>query len=148
MTDDRTATTAETEAELQRQGRRALANDALPTEVTSRLDAARRQAVDAVDSRRNRWLPTPAAGWASAAAVAATVVLGIAVLLPRADLPSDSPRNPPRELPHELPLESPGETISIESLLSSDDIELMEELEFYAWLDELEATEPETTDHG
>ena len=93
----------------------------------SRLNRARQRAMAELDTGR-RWSGTwlPAGVAAAAAAVLVTIMLG--------RMPDGGPD-----------LESSVATdTDLQMLLTTDDLELIEELEFYAWLDEQPELEDQT----
>ena len=93
--------------------------DALDAETLSRLNRGRQAALAAAGRRRPAWTwMVPATGVAAAAAVALVVMRG-----PTLDA-----------------IEAPVDDFEI--LLAEENIDMLEELEFYAWLDvaELEET--------
>ena len=96
----------------------------------SRLNQARQRAMAQLEPRSawsTRWLP--------AGAAAAATALVIALLLARG--------------PESGSEFGPTMATDLEILLETDDLELVEELEFYAWLDEQpELEEPAGEDNG
>lgn len=94
--------------------------DALDAETLSRLNRGRQQALEALDQPRWR-LST----WAPATGVAAAVL--VAVVLLQSPVGMDT-------------AELPSAVADMEILLGEDSIDMLEELEFYSWL--------ETTDLG
>lgn len=105
--------------------------DSIDGATRSRLTQARHNALQALPKRHSkrglRWLP--------AGAVAAAVVMAW-LLIDR----SPSGISQPESL-----LAESGE---IEILLGEDELEMFEELEFYAWIDELEELEGGFLDNG
>jgi hypothetical protein len=132
MTDERDARDSADEA-AERLAREAGARlrasaDGLDAATRSRLNRARQRALDELRPRRrvSPWL-WPAAATAAVAALAVTVMLG---------------RLPPAGSDLAAPL--PEAVADLEILLPGEapaDLEMMEDLEFYAWLDE--ASSPE-----
>ena len=103
-------------------------------EGVARTDGATRSRLNQARNRAMAELDAPRAGWASAwlpagAATAAAAVL-LALLLDR--------------LPGSDTALTPTVATDLEILLETDDLELIEELEFYAWLDE----QPELSDRS
>ena len=92
--------------------------DTLDANVTARLSAARHRALDQLE-RKPRWQPVT--GWA----VAATLVLAVSLWWQQA------------------PTGNGLSADDFELLVSSDGIELYEDLEFYEWL----ASEERTADY-
>ena len=110
--DDERAFEARTKATFER------SVDALDAATRSRLTRARVRALEAPERRRfggARWLVP--AGAAAAAAVAAWLVLV------------------PRPVDPERPLQA-ADFGDLELVLAEEDLELIEELDFYAWLEE------------
>lgn len=111
----------------------AFASDSLPAAVTARLDESRRLAVEAANARRRsglataaeRWFRLPTAAWGGGLAVSAAALLGVALMLRVAPFDGSEVGTPP--------------AAALATIESIDDLDLIEELEFYAWLDELEA---------
>ena len=95
--------------------RAVLDTSALPDGVPERLAAARRAAVAAVEPRRNA--SAPPAPWIPVAALA-TTVLAVAVAITATDT-------------HVLPVVDDAR-----ALAAAQDLELLEDLEFLAWLDD------------
>lgn len=94
----------------------------LDAATLSRLNRSRNEAVDSVRGKRSglRWTTwVPATGVAAAAAVAFMVITG----------------NDPGLAPVQ-----PAPAADLELLLEGDDLEMLEDLEFYSWID----LEPET----
>ena len=90
-------------------------SEQLDGHVLSRLNQARHAAVEEISAARpRRWLWAPVAAAATAAAV--VVVLRLAG---------------PGQVPDGLPVALDD----LEIMLAEEDLELLEELEFYAWLD-------------
>ena len=116
MTDDRTT---DRDDELHRRARRAFdaSVERLDGERLSALNRGRHAALAAAGNSRR---PGP---WLAATGVAATAVAA-AVLVP-----SFMPGSPGDELA------APAEAADFELLLDADDLDMLEELEFYAWLD-------------
>ena len=88
----------------------------LDARTRSKLTQARNRALDEVrkGAARRRWIWAPAGGFALAAVVAVGVVLG-----------------PGRAQPP-----SPAALEDLEIVADSDNLELLQDVEFYAWLDE------------
>jgi len=89
----------------------------------SRLTQARHAALDELNRRHSsRWLWAPAGGLAAAAAIAA-------FLIARPGIESTTPGTPPLE--------------ELEAVAGVENIELLEDVEFYAWLAEQNGATPE-----
>ena len=86
--------------------------DGLDAETLSRLNRGRQAALDAATTTRPQWLR-----WAPAAGVAATALV-VAIVL---------------QGPGVEPIEAPASDFEI--LLSDESIDMLAELEFYAWLE-------------
>jgi len=89
--------------------------DALDGETLSRLNRSRHAALAELDSRRSRlaqWLP--ATGVAAAAVIAVVMVTS----------------GPPNE-----DIATPESVTDMEILLTEDSLEMLEDLEFYSWMD-------------
>ncbi len=94
------------------------ASDRLDPAIVAKLDRARQAAVRAAGDRRRRtWLPAAAA--AGVAAVAVSLVIGLDWTSAPAGLPSVNGEAAPGDM---------------EIVLAGDNLEMFEELEFYAWL--------------
>lgn len=86
--------------------------DGLDAATLSRLNRGRQAALQAADRGRSRWLLwAPASGVAAAAVVAAVMLNG-----PSVDVIETAPAD-------------------LDIILAEESIEMLEELEFYAWLD-------------
>lgn len=90
--------------------------DGLDAARLSRLNRARHAALAELDSSRRQWV-----NWIPAAGVAAAVLLAVFVLRTPAEFDGVVPP-----------------TSDLEILLSEENIEMLEDLEFYSWLDTLE----------
>jgi len=100
----------------------------LDAETQSRLNRGRHEALEQMRTgvRYRQWLH-----WTPAVGVAAVAVLAVAIWIGR----------PPVE-----DLTPPGEPSDFEILLTEDSFEMLEELEFYSWIDlEAEADGEEDT---
>ena len=91
--------------------------DKLDAATLSTLNQGRHRALDELHSSRAAWMR-----WAPAAGVAAAVVLAVMVTLPRPDAVDVMPTN----------------VTDMEILLGEDSIEMLEDLEFYTFIDMLE----------
>jgi len=90
--------------------------DNIDAATRSRLTQARHSALQAMPKRRAttlRWLP---AGAAAAAAMVAWLIIG--------------------QAPNGVP--EPETVAELDILMGEDELEMLEELEFYAWIDELD----------
>lgn len=98
--------------------------DNLDAATRSRLNRSRQAALAEVRTSGNRWVAwAPAAGVAAAAVVAVVIWTG----------------NPPAD-----PFAPPTANADIEILLTEDSFEMLEDLEFYSWMDlEEEPGEPD-----
>ncbi len=90
----------------------------LDEETLARLHAARRSALDALDTRRHGWMTV--GGWAAAAASLLLVV----------SLWDGGERMP----------ESPDVFEDLELLSTKEDMEFIEDLDFYLWLEDEQQT--------
>lgn len=96
--------------------------DELPPSVRGRLRAARREALQ---GRARARTPAPWSRWVSAGAgVAAAALVAVAVVF-------DGDRG-------ERPVQASDKARDLEILLSGNELELYENLEFYAWVSERE----------
>jgi hypothetical protein len=86
--------------------------DALDAEALSKLNRGRHEALAELHAGRVRW-----ARWAPAAGVAAAVVVAVMLALPQTTVDTTLPAT------------------DMDILLGEDSIEMLEDLEFYAWLD-------------
>ncbi len=87
--------------------------DGLDAETLSRLNRGRQAAIEAAaDGRRSQWVR-----WAPATGVAAAAVFAVMVM----------------QRPGNDVIEAPASDFEI--LLSEESIDMLEDLEFYAWLD-------------
>ena len=108
-------------------------------ETVARTDGATRSRLNQARNRAMAELDAPRPGWAGAwlpagAATAAGLVLLVLML---------------GRLPDSDTALAPTVATDLEILLETDDLELIEELEFYAWLDEqLELSDPSREDNG
>jgi hypothetical protein len=89
--------------------------DALDAETLSKLNRGRQQALAALERPRRRW-----SAWAPATGVAAALL--VAVMLLQSPVSLDK-------------AELPSTVADMEILLGEDSIDMLEELEFYSWLD-------------
>ena len=80
-------------------------------DVSKRLDVARQAAMAAAAPQRQRWMP-----FAAAASVAVAALVASFLLIPEPSAPLS------------------GDAEDFEMLLVEDNIELLEEMEFYQWL--------------
>lgn len=92
---------------------------ALDARICSRLTQARYTAVRELEKRRTRRIPR---AWMPAAGLAAAAISAVALLLPNA---GDDGNAPVAALPD----------VDMVILLGEDNLEFLEEMEFYAWLD-------------
>ena len=91
----------------------------LDAATVSRLNRARQRALDQGLARRTRWVwPT----LALATAASLTLALGLLLHTPEVAAP--------------LPPTAATESLDFELLAGSEDLELIENLEFYAWLEQ------------
>jgi len=86
--------------------------DQLDAATLSALNRGRHAALAAARGRRAQWLR-----WAPAAGVTAAVVVAVMLALPRPDVVETVPAT------------------DMDILLGEDSIEMLEELEFYAWME-------------
>ncbi len=86
--------------------------DALDAETLSKLNRGRHAALAEVQTERPLWLR-----WVPAAGVAAAVVVAVMLALPQTTLDATLPAS------------------DMDILLGEDSFEMLEDLEFYAWLD-------------
>jgi hypothetical protein len=86
--------------------------DQLDAATLSKLNRRRHEALSELHSHRLRWMR-----WAPAAGVAAALVVAVMLALPQTQIDSGLP------------------VTDMDILLSEDSIEMLEDLEFYAWLD-------------
>ena len=89
--------------------------DGLDGETRSRLNRGRQEALAEVGGRGIRWLQ-----WAPAGGLAAAAVLAVVVFTPTPQLDE---------------LEVPEVATDMEILLTEDSLEMIEDLEFYSWID-------------
>jgi len=89
--------------------------DNLDGETRSRLNRGRHEALAELDKGRPPWLQ-----WAPAGGIAAAAVLG--VILWAGNPPGDD-------------LAAPAMATDIEILLTEDSLEMLEDLEFYSWIE-------------
>lgn len=87
----------------------------LDAETRSRLHRGRHEALARLQARHRQWLQ-----WAPAVGVAAAVVVAVVIL---------DGRQPVEELT------PPATASDFEILLNEDSLEMLEELEFYSWID-------------
>jgi hypothetical protein len=88
--------------------------DELDGATLSTLNQSRHRALEELHAPRTEWMR-----WAPAAGVAAAVLLAVMVTLPG---------------PNQVEV-MPAAVTDMEILLGEDSIEMLEELEFYSWLD-------------
>jgi hypothetical protein len=88
--------------------------DELDGATLSTLNQSRHRALEELQSPRSEWMR-----WAPAAGVAAAVLLAVMVTLPG---------------PNQVEV-MPSAVTDMEILLGEESIEMLEELEFYSWLD-------------
>ena len=86
--------------------------DALDAETLSKLNRGRHAALAELHTGRARWMR-----WAPAAGVAAAVVVAVMLAVPQTTVDTTLPAT------------------DMDILLGEDSIEMLEDLEFYAWLD-------------
>ena len=92
----------------------------LDAATLSTLNRGRHRALDELRSPRPDWMR-----WAPAAGVTAAVVLAVMIALPgQQDVD-----------------EMPTSVTDMEILLGEESLEMLEDLEFYAWIDELEQSD-------
>ena len=110
----------ETEDEFRKEARAAFdaSVDGLDAATLSKLNRSRQRALEELGRSRRAW-----STWAPATGVAAAVT--IAVIMAQSPRVTDSP-------------DLPEAVADMEILLSEDSIEMLEELEFYSWLDSVE----------
>lgn len=107
---------------------------ALDRATLARLDRARQNALDALDQRHPRAIRR-LAGWPSVLGVAATALLAVGLWLGRGEDMTSPPVS--RELPvllagQGLGVGAPGD---LEVLLGGEQIDMLEDLEFFDWVD-------------
>jgi len=90
--------------------------DELDAATLSRLNRGRHQAIDELGRPGLGWYR-----WVPAAGIAALTLVAVMVLLPG-----------PQPVPGDA---LPGEVTDVEILLGEDAIEMLEDLEFYTWID-------------
>lgn len=96
--------------------------DALDAATLSRLNRARRAALAGQDR------PGPIAGWRPVATAAVVAVLAVALWLGQA------PNRPVTE-PEVAVAVAPEDADDLEIVLQDEDLDMLAELEFYAWMD-------------
>lgn len=105
----------------------------LDAATLSRLNRARQAALAELErgSRRPAWVPF---GWRPAVAMAAVAVVAVVLSSGRVPLtPRDA--SPPAPVAAETPLGHVDHAGEIELMLADENLEMLEDLDFYDWLD-------------
>ncbi len=91
--------------------------DGLDAETLSRLNRNRQAALESATGSRSAWVT-----WAPASGLAAAAVLAVVVM----------------QSPQQIEAPPGGDVTDFEILMSEDSLEMLEELEFFDWMDSLE----------
>lgn len=117
------------------------AGEELDAATLSRLNRARQRALGEYDRARHRPLGF-GGGWQAAVAAAAVAVVAVALWTSRSPTPAIPEPTAAVQVPADVP--HPEQAADLEAVFTSDNLELIENLEFYEWLGSANGATPDT----